>query len=347
MYSENPAVIKVAVTFKHDLLVKDYTAKLVKSLLIVGNPKLEEVFSRGAGQLPKPIHITPLYTIVLGKDGRERNEAVYARLVLRGSTAKPPSAIGVRPTKLEAGREYFFYVGASATLVSSVLLDLSSADRFFFGNELVAIDRLQYEVRYVEVEREARNLRSLLESPGESYIKVVFESPTLLKDPLAVARWRKRKLFVPLPEAVLATPLLMVLHDKGRLRWSTFLRCARYVKSVLDIPYTALRTVNIAWYVYNNKVLPAMIGYAKYFIDREVLRQAQAVLEARYGLDFLEILSKTVVLAQVYGVGDGRAAGFGHTSISVGKAHTGSNRGDFSTDGSPADGGLMAGRFGP
>jgi hypothetical protein len=46
MYVENPVVIKASVTFERDLYVKDYTAKLVKSLLISGNPELGELFSR-------------------------------------------------------------------------------------------------------------------------------------------------------------------------------------------------------------------------------------------------------------------------------------------------------------
>ena len=313
MYMEKPAVIKARIIFEHDLVVKDYTAKLVKTLLIAGNPELKEVFSASTG-IPKPLHITPLYVY---RTERGKLEPVYVRFVPKGDTARPPSINRIRPIKLEAGVDYFFFVGVSATLFNSVLMGLSNAERFIFGSEVVAIDHIQYEVSYVDVEREADRMREVLESGSRVCVKAVFESPTLLKDPLAIARRKKKKLFLPLPEAVLATPVYMVLLDTGRYRSALFRKLMLYVRSVFDTPYTAVKTINIAWYIYENKPLPAMIGYAKYYVDAEILNLIQKVTEVKLGLDFTELLAKSIVLAQVYGVGDGRAAGFGHTSFNT------------------------------
>jgi hypothetical protein len=352
VYIENPVVVKATVTFKQDLVVKDYTAKLVKTLLIAGNPELGEVFNRSSS-IPKPLHITPLYTYRQGRGGGKL-ESVYAKLISRDSDARPPSVDRIKPVRLKAGWEYFFYVGANSSLASSVLLALSNVDRFVFGNELVGIDKLQYEVEYVDVEREAKGIRGFLESPGEGCVKVVFASPTLLKDPLAVSRQRKKKVFMPLPEAVLSTPIYMLLADTGRLRQSVFRRLTLYVKSVLDTPYTALKSVNIVWYVYDNKPLPALIGYVKYYLDADALCKAQRVMEAKHRLDFTDILAKAITLARIYGVGDGRATGFGHTSILISPqqpsqhiSSKGKLQRGLSTNGSPADGGPMAGKLSP
>jgi len=323
MYLESPTIVKVEISFGNDILVKDYTAKLVKSLLISGNPNLKDVFARRESLPPKPIHITPLYTYSIDRSSEEKRErkveAVYSRIVPRGSSARPPTVDEIRPVRIEAGRRYFFYVGTNIALLNEVLLGLSNIDGFVFGRERVFVDQLSYEIRYVDVERNSEEILETLKTAREKRMRVVFNSPTLLKDPLVVMRRRKRKLLLPLPEAILSTPLLMVLIDKGMVRKSIFMRCMIYVKSILDIPYTALKTINLVWYVYDNEVLPAMIGYIKYFIDYQTLQYAQSVMEIKCGLDFMELLSKTTILAQVYGVGDGRATGFGHVTIKINK----------------------------
>ena len=318
-----PVIIRARVVFEGDILIKDYTAKLVKSLLISGNPKLKEVFSRGKDLPPKPIHISPLYITSMIKDNKEKKKAVYTKLIPNRSTAKPPSLSRLKPVKIEAGKKYFFYVGMSISLLDDVLVGLSNVGEFNFGKNIVYIDNLGYEIRYVDVDKESEKIISLIERREEetTSIKVIFESPTLLKDPLAIMRSKKKKLLLPLPEAILSTPFLMVLIDKGRTRRSIFLRCMRYVKSIFDIPYTALKTVNLVWYTYDNEVLPAMIGYVKYFIDRVVFNYVRKAVSARYNMDFMEVLSEAIVLAQVYGVGDSRATGFGHVSITLSNAH--------------------------
>ena len=313
---ELPSIVSVRIKFSNEFLIKDYTAKLVKSLLINGNPKLEQLFAKGKGIPPKPVHITPLYIETRDKaSGKSSERAVYARKVAKNSVAKPPRATRAKPIRIEAGREYFFYVGVSLEFLDDILLGLSNIGRFFFGNEIIDIKSLSYEISYINVEKESENIYRIFKSGERNYSKIIFMSPTLLKDPLVVLRKKKKKLLLPLPEAVFSTPFLMTLIDKGRLKRSIFLRSMRYIKSVFDIPYTVLKTVNLVWYVYDNEVLPAMIGYVKYFIDRQVLQYAQTILETKYNLDFIDILSRALVLAQVYGVGDGRATGFGHISI--------------------------------
>jgi len=87
--------------------------------------------------------------------------------------------------RLEAGREYSFYIGTTQMLLADVLHGLSSVDKFVFGRGEVVVDCMSYELEYVNVEAEAEGVNRPLESSGAS-VKVVFESPTLLKDPLAI-----------------------------------------------------------------------------------------------------------------------------------------------------------------
>ena len=72
-----PIKITVEVEFENDITVKDYTAKLVKTFLISGNPELEEIFSRGKNMSPKSVHITPLFE----NEGKEKMRAVYPYLI--------------------------------------------------------------------------------------------------------------------------------------------------------------------------------------------------------------------------------------------------------------------------
>jgi len=211
-----PAIIRAEIILGDTIIIKDYTAKLVKSILINGNPRLKEIFSRGKDMPPKPIHITPLYIV---KEGNKKLQAVYTKLIPRGSTAKPPSLSKLKPVRIEAGKKYFFYIGTSMSLLNDVLIGLSNVGEYTFGKSTVYIDSLSYEIHYIDVDKESERIASLTEGQreGVTSIKVTFESPTLLKDPLVIMRRKKKKLLLPLPEAMLSAPFLMVLIDKGRL----------------------------------------------------------------------------------------------------------------------------------
>jgi len=62
--------------------------------------------------------------------------------------------------------------------------------------------------------------------------------------------------------------------------------------------------------------VPGLIGYTKYFIDKQALTTAMNN-SAKHSIDIVNMLSKALALAKVYGVGTGRATGFGHISIQI------------------------------
>ena len=117
-----PAVVTVKMEFSSSFTVKDYTAKLVKTLLISGNPALEKLFEKGERTPPKPIHITPLYA--------EQGGALrpfYSRYVPRDRRRLgPPPREAVKPVRIEDERRYYFYVGVSLSLLPDVLAALSN-----------------------------------------------------------------------------------------------------------------------------------------------------------------------------------------------------------------------------
>lgn len=310
------ALISVRVSFKDDVVIKDYTAKLVKTLLINGNPRLEELFSKGRGLPPKPIHITPLYATV-AEGGRSKKEAIYTRYVAGSDTVKPPPIEKLKPVKIQGGKEYLFYTGVSLNLLNEVLAGLSNVGRLSFGRSTVYVDNLKYEVSYLDVGRKVEEVRKALNSSGQ--LKAVFESPTLLRDPLTPYKSRFR-LLVPLPEAVLAVPLLMCLLDLGRYRLSLFIKLALCIRSSLSMSYSATRTTRVIWYVYDGKLLPAMVGYVKYYLNTDAVKRASVRLQDKYNLDFLDIIAKAIAISEIYGVGSGRASGFGHSSWHIARS---------------------------
>jgi len=307
----NPVSIKVRIVFENDFLIKDYTSKLVKSILISGSKTLEEIFTKEKWE-PKPIHITPLFKI----EGSKKS-AVYTRYIPSKETASPGGILErLKPIKIYGGVEYVFYIGTPLDLENEFLNSLAGVDRVLFGKEHVVVKRVMIEKEYIDLQEESVKLSEKLVSRDVDSIKIIFESPAMLKDPLVVHRERKKKIFYPLPEAVLSTPIYMILVSQGRLRKSVYIKVLRYIKTIFDTPYTTLKTVNIAWLVYNNKLVPGLIGYTKYFIDKQALTMAMNN-SAKYNIDILDMLSKALALAKVYGVGTGRATGFGHISIQI------------------------------
>ena len=304
-------LIRVGVVFENDIYMKDYTSKLVKSLLIAGNPRLVDIFERHHG-VPKPIHITPLFTEVV-EGGRRKKRAVYSGYVSPSDIAKLEDVSRrIKPVMIRSGVEYIFYVGTTQELFPEVVAALGSVDKFVFGAMQVSVAKLSYEVEYVDLGDEAEKIAGKLASSNT--IKVVFESPAMLKDPLAIRREKKKKVLLPLPEAIFSTPVYMVLVNEGKARRSIYVKTMIYTRSVLDTPYTAIKTVNITWLVYRDKLIPGLIGYAKFFIDKEVLSYAQRKME-KYNIDYTKTLAKSIAISRVLGVGTGRATGFGHVSI--------------------------------
>ncbi|QIW22844.1 CRISPR system precrRNA processing endoribonuclease RAMP protein Cas6 [Sulfolobus sp. S-194] len=269
-------------------ITTDYTGKFVKALLIQANPELEEIFEKQLKELnPKPIRITPL----LKYSNKEKNN---------GLTSIPLPTIPIylksysnndKKIPLEIGGEYYFLVGINNALkpqLSKALINLSSGIKMKYGEFEVKVRMREYQL--VEVTDPPSNFTTL---------KVKFISPTLFRDPFSYIAGVERdrlKRFLPLPPVIFSVNVYELLR-------------ARYGKTIIRLGYAfretpdILRNVKVVWYNYDNKLLPGIIGYAK-FIRRQKLRKE--VIE-----DFKKILRH----AQIMGIGTSRGTGFGYAII--------------------------------
>ncbi|MEM1703191.1 MAG: CRISPR system precrRNA processing endoribonuclease RAMP protein Cas6 [Zestosphaera sp.] len=270
-----------------------FTGKLVKSLLIDGNPRLKPFFEKEAGSAPKLIHVTPLYIEKFEK-GKPRIRCIHSFREGKGFT------------------RFIFYVGfvksdavTSPTMdaVYSALLNLSNRHRFgdrFFDVDLVSVES-------IDVNREAEKAVEALMISGK--IKLVFSSPTLLRDPF---RTGKHKSLTPTPMNIFSTPVYINLYITGKLRQSTFIKTLITIHKLLSEPHSIHNTVKVIQVKYeeDKNPIPALIGYINLYLNRHYQDQYTAK-----GIDTKTLLKETFTTILALGTGTSRAIGFGHTII--------------------------------
>ena len=277
-----------------------YTSRLVKTVLIRALPKLEEYFKPIKGPMPKLIHITPLY-----ESSKGDVECIYSYAVCKGrrSLVKctgPPSII-------ELNGEYHFYIGLHRSLIRSVDLVselLSYSECFEFIKQKVCV-----EVRGLDVVNAhvlgGEIAENVLSSRG---VKVVFSSPTLLRDPLKTIR--KQKTLLPSPINIFATPVYTRLYSRGLYRCGVFRRELLRLHRLFNETYSVLGGLRVKWVYYLDKPIPALTGYVNYHIDEGYLNYLES-----HGVNVKEWLRDVFAYTLALGVGAGRATGFGHVEL--------------------------------
>jgi len=259
--------------------------------LIEANPRLKKLFEDDRISKPKPIHITTLFKKVSGK-----RIALYPKIIPT-KEAKPRKEVMQRLRKvgvvLKGGEEYFFFIGCKSQVAPEVVRALGSLSS-------IRVNGLKFTPLMVEpieelVPRdEERNWDGNVTS-----IKVVFETPVLIRDPY-LGGFRR---FLPLSGWLFSVNLYDLFGSVKKTR-----TLSRKISNVLRETYSALHSVKLVWYLYEGHVYPALIGYIKYFIYEEALKRTPEVI------DILPLLLKH---ARIMGIGTSRAAGFGHVNISV------------------------------
>jgi len=304
------AIVKVELSFKNPLIIDDFSAKLVKTLLISGSSDIAHLFSKASHPLPKPIHITPIYTF---ENGKVRALYPYARCL--DNSAKP-SVFKAKRAVVPPRKRLVFLVSCSIDLLQSILSALSAIpEKIVFRESSIYVHDLSYRVTIIDVDQTSSCIESLIMDSTSKYseIKLVFGSPTVFRDPFSIER-RKHKLLIPSPEAIFDIPVIMTLIESGIYRKSMYLRFLRCIRAVLSPTYSALKTANLVWYKYDDRFYPSLIGYVKMILDHAALSRIELLFTRRYGTSFINLLSKAILFALVYGIGCGRAAGFGHVS---------------------------------
>jgi len=278
-----------------------FTGKLVKSILIDAEPRLKPVFERAAGPEPKLIHITPLYEANGGKV-----RCVYSKARRVGAKWR------VEPVRV-AGR-YRFYVGMveswgySFDLVYNAVLN--SSGRHVFSNHLFEVEVISG--RTVDVESLAlTTVRALVrgdQDSGESAkLRVVFASPTLLRDPFRRAKYKS---LIPTPVNIFSTPLYTYLYLTGSLNQKNLYTLAILIHRLLSEAHTVHDTVRKTWVYYEpRKIIPTLTGYVNLHLNQDYYEW----YSKKYDLE--ELLTESLKITQTLGTGTSRAAGFGHITL--------------------------------
>lgn len=267
-----------------------FTGKLVKSLIIDANPALKRFFEKASGSSPKLIHVTPLYV----ESGKVR--CVHSLNSVNGR-----------------GR-YTFYVGfieseiadsPSFDSIYNAVLDISGRHRF--KDRILDVELLSVEL--VNVNDNARIIVSSLAKTGK--LRVVFASPTLLRDPL---RAGKHKSLTPTPMNIFSTPVYVNLYLSGRLRQKSFIRTLVMLHRLLNEPYSIHRTAKVVKIRYDGgkNPIPALIGYVNLFLNRGYYEQYTA-----RGINIESLLQETLATMLAIGTGTSRATGFGHIALAT------------------------------
>ena len=308
-------LLNVCVSIKSDWNRPLFTGKLVKSLLIDAEPRFKPLFEKSRGLPPKLVHITPLYE----DNGGGRVRCVYSSAKVDTLNGR---VLGVERVRVDG--VYRFYVGfveidgggvkqlkkterdgvgVGFDLVYNALLNIGGRHVFkgcVFDVELISI---QVEDVYKVVHGVIEGLEK-----GLDKLKIVFASPTLLRDPL---RSSKHKSLVPTPMNIFSTPVYIYLYLVGRLKSKTFYRLLVMMHKIFSEPYSLYSTTRIKWVVYgeDKKPIPALTGYVNLHVNRSYYDE----YARRYNME--ELLENILSTLATLGTGTSRATGFGHISI--------------------------------
>lgn len=277
-----------------------YTSKLVKTILVRAYPPLEEHFKPVRGSIPKLIHITPLY----------ENTSRGVKCIYSYANCRPSAWMAKctgPPRIIELNSNYYFYLGLHESLVkhSDIVSALVNYNECFeFIKQRVCVETMGIEVLNPHHIAE-KIVEEALKNKG---VKIIFSSPTLLRDPLKTMR--KHKTLLPTPINVFATPIYLQLHTTGTYRKAVFRRQLLRIHRLFNETYSILNTARVKWVYYTDKPIPALAGFANYRIDENYMKQLET-----HGVDVKKWLIEIFTHAITLGVGTGRATGFGHIEI--------------------------------
>jgi len=291
---------------ENDALLPSFSGKVVKTLLIKGNPRLEYVFESSEVK-PKPIRCSPLGYLVRGKQ-------IYLwKRVKSGSNGEASSSfsgINVSSGGLKAsdsdgivgvtgGREYFFILGFDETVKHLVFEAFMNIDGVIAYNTRWKLTRIEVNCYPLP------SMKPLVKLDGVDSVKVEFRSPVNIVDPYKPSRFRR---FLPLAGFLLSYNIGEIARmDRDKREYWDLINI---VSAVLQETHNLWDTVKRVYYLYDGKAIPGLTGYIKYYVAWETL-------EKNPNLKLLveNVLSHAIIM----GVGAGRANGFGHVTVKLEK----------------------------
>ena len=176
-----------------------------------------------------------------------------------------------------------------------------------FRRHNVKVDLVSIDI--IDVYAYIRNLvKELLRSKGK--IRVIFSSPTLLRDPL---RTSKQKSLIPTSMNIFSTPVYITSYLSGGLKRKTIIKTLVLLHRLLNEPYSIYNTVNIKWVVYDKskQPIPTITGYVNLHLNETYYEN----YGKKYNIE--ELLEEIFTITSTLGTGTSRAAGFGHTIVQL------------------------------
>ena len=270
-----PRLFKISTYLEPEqkLKTKYYTAKLVKRIVINANPGIEKLFQPTRGIQPKLIHITPLYAVK-----RQKIRTIHY------TTELMPNY-------------YAFYIGLlDGPIDPYIAYNMTNIDEIEFAK--VRINIYVKEVKEINIDTIVKETLKAIEEYRK--IKLIFSSPTVLRDPLTSTM---HKTLIPSTMNIFSTPVYIWLYATGKLRYKTLMKILTHLHRAFTVPPTYLQTVKKLDLHYEpGKRIPTLIGYINLHYNPENDPNKQA----------LDILKQILPLVLALGVGVGRASGFGH-----------------------------------
>lgn len=270
-------VVHVGITVTNPAVLPPFTGKVVKSLLIKSNPLLEKIFEESIPDQPKPIHVTPIGYY-------SRNGVVY----LWKRAGVNNGIITVKPDK-----KYFFTVSCSEEVSGMILeavLGINSIK--FFNTEWILTD---LDVKTYKLP----NNNPPIKLDNTDSVKVMFRTPVQPIDPYRKSKYKRLNIL----------PGILFSYNAGEItkmykRGPEYWRILDIINYVLIESKTYWKTVKQVEVLYEQKTIPALTGYVKYWINKENTSKKEKLL-------IENILSH----AQIMGAGSSRAIGLGHIEI--------------------------------
>jgi len=283
-----------------------FTGKLVKSLLIDANPKLKEVFAKTSGSIPKLVHVTPLYQ---SNNGKVR--CLYSYAVENSGGGWRIERVLLNPGV------YRFYIGfveasSLSTLsfdeVYSTILNISGVHEFMNYTVKAEVS----SITLVDVASRAKSIVKRLVKNSEK-LRVVFSSPTLLKDPVRdLIESSEHKSFVPTPMNIFSTPVYILRYLGGLAAGSTK-ETLEALHRIINETHSYLGTVERRWIVYEKgkNPIPTLIGYVNLRLNRKYYEYYNKICNVD------KLLESAFTAISSLGTGTSRASGFGHVELTV------------------------------
>ncbi|MGC9187513.1 MAG: hypothetical protein ACP5GN_07510 [Fervidicoccaceae archaeon] len=271
---------RVIVEVESSQPVVEFTGRLVKSFVFALNPHLE--LMKGFEGILSPLHISPLFKVKLDHD---LGEPAYPFAVVSKKEERE-----IEPLNLNG--EFVFHVGGDESTVNNVVDKIGKINGSIFLRIHDALVKYKVE-KIVDVTEEVF---------GKVYqitdkVKVYLKSPAQIFNPYASTKLPK---FTPSAIEVLIAPYA-ILNRNYTITESLVVSSFPAIGKLVETWYS-IKTLRPIAIFFKGKKQVNLAGSITYLIQNENAKE-------------LEMVQKTLAVAELAGIGRSRQNGFGTTVV--------------------------------